>query len=98
MENMIPEDDPVIKDIQEATAEFGSQDVFLIAIRSDNIFTADTLKKIHDMTDEISRVRGVESVVNPMTVDLIESGFFGIEITPAAEELPQTDTEIERFR
>lgn len=98
MENMIPEDDPAIQDIKEATAEFGSQDVFLIAIRSDNIFTAETLKKIDDMTDEIRRVKGVESVISPMTVDLIESGFFGIEITPAVEKLPQTDAEIERFR
>ena len=29
LEKMVPEDDPIIKDIRDATAEFGYQDVFL---------------------------------------------------------------------
>lgn len=98
IENMVPEDDPAIRDILEATEEFGSQDIFMIAIRSDNVFTAETLKKIDDMTKEISRVQGVAAATNFMNVNLIESGFFGIEITPAVDELPQTPAEIERFR
>lgn len=98
IEHMMPEDDPAIKDIRDATAEFGSQDVFMVAIRGDNAFSAETLKKLIDMTDDIQKIDGVESVVSPLTVDLIESGLLGIEISPAADGLPQTEAEIQEFR
>jgi hydrophobe/amphiphile efflux-3 (HAE3) family protein len=98
IEHMMPEDDPAIIDIRDATAEFGSQDVFMVAIRGDNAFSAETLKKLSDMTDDILEIDGVESVVTPLTINLIESGFFGIEISPAADGLPQTQAEIQEFR
>ena len=97
MENMIPEDDPAIRYIKEAMAEFGLRTYSNRHTQRQYIHCRDA-EKIDDMTDEIRRVKGVESVISPMTVDLIESGFFGIEITPAVEKLPQTDAEIERFR
>ena len=73
LEKMVPEDDPIIKDIRDATAEFGYQDVFLVVLRCENVFTAGTLAKIYDLAEEIRGIQGVESVMDPITVDLIRS-------------------------
>jgi predicted RND superfamily exporter protein len=98
LEKMVPEDDPIIKDIRDATAEFGYQDVFLVVLRCENVFTAGTLAKIYDLAEEIRGIQGVESVMDPITVDLIRSSELGIEIEPAAPGLPQTDDAIDEFR
>jgi predicted RND superfamily exporter protein len=98
LEKMVPEDDPAIKDIRDATAEFGYQDVFLVVFRGEDVFTASTLAKIYSLAEEIRRIPGVGSVLDPMTVDLIRSSEFGIEIEPAAPALPRTDDAIDEFR
>ncbi|NLU41474.1 MAG: RND family transporter [Firmicutes bacterium] len=98
LERMVPADDPAIKDIRDATAEFGYQDVFLVVLRGEDVFTANTLAKIYSLAEEIREIQGVEAVLDPITVDLIRSSELGIEIVPAAPGLPQTDDEIDEFR
>ncbi|HLV10028.1 MAG TPA: MMPL family transporter, partial [Halanaerobiales bacterium] len=98
LENMVPEDDPVIKDLQDAVEDFGSQSFFMVAFRSDNIFRAETLEKIHKLGEEIKDVPGVEKVSTPLTVDIIKSDLMGIEIRPVTDKLPRTEGEIEEFR
>lgn len=98
MEQMIPEDDPVIEDLREAVEDFGSQEFFMIAFRSDNIFKAETLKKMDELATRIEKLQGVERVTSPLTVDLIESSVLGIEIRPITDSLPQTREEIAEYR
>lgn len=98
MEQMIPDDDPVIKDLEEAIEDFGSQDFLMIALRSDNIFNAGTLKKIDELTNKIEKLDGVKKVMSPLNVDLIESSVMGIEINPIVDKLPQTEEEIDKYR
>ncbi|HHY10661.1 MAG TPA: hypothetical protein GX528_08875, partial [Firmicutes bacterium] len=98
IEAMIPDDDPVLAELRQIAADFGSQELFLIAIQADNVFNAKTLRKIADMTRELEALPGVKDVQNPLNAQLVESGFFGIEIRPAAELLPQSAAEIEEFK
>lgn len=95
---MIPDDDPVLVELRDVVEDFGSQDLFLIAVQADNVFSASTLKKIHDLAAELEALPGVAEVQTPLNAQKVESGFFGIEIAPMADELPQTPEEIEQFK
>jgi predicted RND superfamily exporter protein len=98
IENMMPQDDPVLAELQDAVADFGSQDLFFIAIESDDVFRPATLQKIADLTAALEEVPAVNGVENPFNVQMVESSFFGIEIAPMAAEVPQTADEIEAFK
>lgn len=95
---MIPDDDPVLVELRDVVEDFGSQDLFLIAVQADNVFSPSTLKKIHDLAAELEALPGVAEVQTPLNAQKVESGFFGIEIAPMADELPQTPEEIEQFK
>ena len=98
IENMMPQDDPVLAELQDAVADFGSQDLFFIAIESDDVFRPATLQKIADLTAALEEVPAVKGVENPFNVQMVESSFFGIEIAPMAAEVPKTADEIEAFK
>lgn len=95
---MIPEEDPVIKDLIDAVEEFGSQEIFMIVIRDEDIFTPVALKKINSISREIKELRGVKKVTTPLNVELIESSFLGIEINSITEKIPQTEEEINDYK
>jgi len=98
MKEMVPMDDPVIKDLEEAVEVFGSQNFLMVALQSDNIFKIDTLKKIDQLSEEFSLLKGVEKVTTPLNIALIESSGFLIEIAPVVEYVPQTEQEVEEFK
>lgn len=66
MKDMVPMDDPVINDLQEAVEVFGSQNFLMVVLQSDNIFEIDTLKKIDRLSEEFSFLKGVEKVTTPL--------------------------------
>lgn len=98
IEAMIPQDDPVLSELHAAVEDFGSQDLFFIALESDDVFNPATLRKIAEMTAALEKVPGVREVENPFNVQMVESSYFGIEIAPMASELPETAEEIEAFK
>lgn len=98
MKDMVPIEDPVIKDLEEAVEVFGSQNFLMIVLQSDNIFEIDTLNKIDRLSEEFSLLKGVEKVTTPLNIDLIEGSEFLIEIAPVVEHVPQTEQEVEEFK
>lgn len=67
-------------------------------MQADNVFSASTLKKIHDLAAELEELPGVAEVQTPFNAQKVESSFFGIEIAPMTGELPQTMEAIEQFK
>lgn len=95
---MIPKDDPILAEQEAVVENFGSQELFLIAIQGDNVFTPATLRKIDAMAAQLEDIQGVAGVTSPFNAQMVESGFFGIEIGPMATSLPQTTEEIGEFK
>jgi len=62
---MIPDDDPVLSELQKVADDFGSQELFLIAIQSDDVFQASTLRKISELEKKIGALPGIEDVQSP---------------------------------
>ncbi|KLU39867.1 MAG: hypothetical protein AA931_07880 [Peptococcaceae bacterium 1109] len=96
--SMIPDDDPVLAELLEVTEEFGSQELFAVALRAEDVYTPAVLQKIHRLAQEIEALPGVSQVDSPLSAQMIESGFFGIDIRPVADGVPQSPEEIEAFR
>lgn len=98
LSNLIPSNDPVIKELEAATDEFGSQSLILIAIRTDNIYQAETLKKIEQLADNIVVIDGVAEVISPFNAEVVDSSEWGMEIVPLSDYLPQSNAEINAYR
>jgi len=96
--DMIPADDPVVKDMEETTKIFGSQNILMAVLRSDNIFTVNTLKKIHQIEEEFSDLPEVDKVTTPLNINLIESSEFLITIAPIVEHIPENEEEVKKFK
>jgi len=95
---MIPDDDPVLQELVDVTEEFGSQELFAVTLRADNVYTPAVLSKIAALEQEIAALPGVSQVDSPLNVQMINSGFWGIDIRPVTTSVPQAPEEIEAFR
>jgi len=98
MKKMVPLDDPVIKDLEEAVESFGSQSFLMVSLQSNDIFKINTLKKIDQLSKEFSTLKGVEKVTTPLNINLVKSSESFIEITPIVDHIPQNKKEVEGFK
>lgn len=95
---MIPLDDPILAEQQAVVDDFGSQEFFIIALEGENVFSPATLKKVAELAEKIEALPGVSNVTSPFNAQMVESGFYGIEIGPMTTSLPQTPAEIAEFK
>ena len=93
---MIPEDDPVLSELQKVADDFGSTR-FLIAIPIVSVFQASTLKKISELEKDRGPARSGRCSKS-LNVQLVESSFFGIDIPSGCPQLPQTKEEKKNTR
>jgi predicted RND superfamily exporter protein len=79
---------PVYQTYERFRSEFGGQRKLLIALRSDRLFTRDSLEFIRTITEDIKRVDTVERVESLATANVVASlpetpeGEGGIEVQP----------------
>jgi uncharacterized protein len=88
----ISKDDPLYQTYERFRQEFGGQRLLLVALRSDSLFTPESLEFIRSVTDDIERVRLVERVQSLSTANIVTSlppdssgDAGGIEVRPLLE-------------
>lgn len=95
----LPEDDPSVQRLNRAEATYGSQDLFLVAlVTEETIFTPETLEKFKAMEERFSTIIGVDEVRGPATAHVIYGTQESVVVEKAMETVPQTPEEIERYR
>ena len=62
VESLLPQDDPEKQYYDEVRQLFGSDEIGVIGLITDNVYTPIVLQKIKRLTEEIKKVDGVESV------------------------------------
>jgi predicted RND superfamily exporter protein len=62
VENLYDQNDPEKKYYEEIRARFGSDDMGVIGVLADNVYTPRTLEKIRRITTEVEKVDGVDRV------------------------------------
>ncbi len=95
----LPDDDPAVAALNRAEDTYGSQDLFLVSlVTEDTIFKPETLKKFKEMEAAFEAVRGVENVRGPSTADVIYGTESSIVVEQAMASVPETPEEIAAFR
>lgn len=95
---MIPQGDPVIEAINQAAADFGSESVLIVLYAAEDVFRPQALAEVERIAQELGAIPGVAGLVTPLNMPLVKGSEWGIEIEPAATQVPQTPTEAQHFR
>jgi hypothetical protein len=69
----VSKSDPVYQTYERFREEFGGQRTLLVALKSDRLFTPESLAFIREVTDEIERVPMVERVDSLATANIVRS-------------------------
>jgi hypothetical protein len=100
----ISEDDPVYQTYTRFRTEFGGQRTLLVALRSDRLFTPESLAFIREVTEDIGRVDTVQRVQSLSTANIVRSlpvtadDDGGIEVEPLLDDDLQAPGVPERVR
>jgi predicted RND superfamily exporter protein len=94
----ISKDDPVYQTYERFREEFGGGRALIIALRSDRLFTTDSLRFIRDITAEIERIDRVQRVQSLATANIVRAlpatdpeEADGIEVQPLLDDLDSND-------
>lgn len=97
-DNLLPLGDPERAYYNEVREQFGSEEITVIGIFSDDIFTVPMLANIDAMTKKLETLEGVKEVVSLTTVKGVEMTDFGLTVGPVMDQLPETDEAVASFR
>ena len=96
----LPDDDPVARLYKNIGTEFGGNDMGMIALETDNIFTAEVLEHVKQVTDSLKITEGISTVTSITDVLDIKSMDGGIEIGKLVDEydLPKTQAQLDSLK
>ena len=89
-EPMLPAHDPAKDDYRAAVRDFGDDEVYVIAMETADVFTAENLAALRQVSDRIAKlpeVREVKSLVRVTSFRWVPADDW-IEIRPLIEEIP----------
>jgi predicted RND superfamily exporter protein len=89
-EPLIPAGDPAHEDYRRVIGDFGDDQVYVIAMEAEDVFTAEHLHALRRVSDRVSRLQGVRDVKSLVKVTSFgyahDSG--SIEVRPLIEDVP----------
>ncbi|MBW6492128.1 MAG: MMPL family transporter [Lentimicrobium sp.] len=96
----LPEGDHAATLFQQIGEKYGGNDMVLIGIESENVFTPETLHTIKQITDSVRMVNGIGYVTSLTNVIDIKSTEFGLEIGRLIDEydIPEDQDELKKLR
>lgn len=98
--NALPDDDPIVKLFKDVGERFGSNQIGLIVFETDNVFEADALDHIQQITDTLTEMDGVmsvRSITNLRDFDVDEDNF-EIDNLISRSRWPTSTKEAEELR
>jgi predicted RND superfamily exporter protein len=99
-EPLLPRGDPAQEVYHQAVRDFGDDEVFVIAMQSEDVFRAETLARLRRVTDRIARfpeVRKVQSLTDVVAFRYDAEGDW-IEVASFLDEIPTDPSELEAAR
>ncbi len=98
LNEMLPADDPARLFYEELLERFGSDDVVVLSLRSESLFSPEGLATLIRLTRAVERVEGVhhlEGLANAVRLRPIDGD---LEISGFLESLPRTQLAADRLR
>jgi predicted RND superfamily exporter protein len=97
----LPDNDPIVKTIEELEEVFGDKDIVLFAIENTSgIYNENTLKKIYNISEDLKYLDGIiaDEVTSLSTINNIEGSDWGLNVEPVLQNIPKTEQEINKIR
>ena len=96
----LPDDDVDARLLKKIGENFGSNNMVVIILETDNIYQPSVIEHIQLITDTLSGISGISSVSSLTNIINIKGSDYGIEIGKLVDEyeLPKTALEFEKLR
>jgi predicted RND superfamily exporter protein len=96
----LPDDDPDAKLLKTIGENFGSNNMGVIILETDNIYQTSVIEHIQQITDTLSNTEGISSVSSITNIINIKGGEYGMEIGKLVDEyeMPETPEDFEKLR
>jgi len=83
---------------QFARRIFGNDEIIMVAVEADDVFTPQTIDLVSRLTDRLAKVEGVKEVVSLANALAIRSTDYGLDIAPIMDKVPETAEDYEALR
>ena len=99
-EPLLPVRDPGQEVYRQAVLDFGSDDIYVIAMETQDVFTFDNLQVLRRVTDEIRRLDGVSTVESLLEVHAyrFDPQENWVEISKFIKDVPESPAELAALR
>lgn len=97
-EGMRLSDHPDTRYYESHVMRFGSDQIIVLVVESENIFRPEVLAKIDFLTREIETCKAVNGVVSITSVEDIRGGDLGLEVAPVTAAIPGDAVGVEMLR
>ena len=96
----LPDDDPAALLYKEIGTQFGGNDMGLIVLETNDVFKAEVIQRIKQITDSLKYTNGVSSVTSLTNILDIKSSEWGIEIGKLVDEydLPVEQSQLDSLK
>ncbi|MGE4290558.1 MAG: RND family transporter [Salinivirgaceae bacterium] len=96
----LPDDDPAARLYKEIGTQFGGNDMGMIVLETDDVFKAEVIQHIKQITDSLKFTNGVSTVTSVTNILDIKSSEWGIEIGKLVDEydLPVEQSQLDSLK
>ncbi|MBN1119389.1 MAG: RND family transporter [Bacteroidales bacterium] len=96
----LPDDDPAAQLYKEIGTQFGGNDMGLIVLETNDVFKAEVIQRIKQITDSLKYTNGISSVTSLTNILDIKSSEWGIEIGKLVDEydLPIEQSQLDSLK
>jgi len=96
----LPDDDPVAKLYKNIGKEYGGNDMGMIVLETNNVFTPEVLEHVKQITDTLKITEGISTVTSITDILNIKSSEYGLEIGKLVDEydLPTTQAQLDSLK
>ena len=98
IKSQIPESMPSRLRIEEIENIFGGTEMIMLTVEAEDVLESELLKKLRFISDELGKLKEVDQVNSPFTVNIIEGRDDELLIESAVNTIPADETEKENLR
>ncbi|MCK5242657.1 RND family transporter [bacterium] len=98
VESMIPENDPAKAVYDQVDETFGGAKFAMVVMDLGEVFSAGSLREIDQLTLELEKVKGVNSVRSITNVEEIRGVEGGIEVVELIGQIPESEAELRELQ
>ena len=96
----LPDDDPAARLYKEIGTQFGGNDMGMIVLETDDVFKAEVIQHVKQITDSLKYTYGISTVTSLTNILDIKSSEWGIEIGKLVDEydLPVEQSQLDSLK